>query len=305
MIASQLLGPQVSCIVALMRMASWHMSSGGMFGNLLYKTPHHRSKDTSWSPSLWRSSQQECLDPIKSRVSHFNSYSLDFPLTFCGHANISAKGDSARRVVRIASAASKRFRQLGLAWEPMHAWLVQGSMLMTSVPAGVVDHAMDALAGCVANNPGEQNIRRNLHKLIHVQGKCLPLQISGAACHVKKAMGKIGVRLLSWPVILLSTWMHYALLNASRLLLAGWHITKREKWKNTFRKFWHKYRFIDPEHPIYHTDEPVDYGLYMPYTIHGDEGRGKNRVPVMVESFCPVISRHGPAYTNLTGHLVS
>ena len=161
---------------------------------------------------------------------------------------------------------------------------------------------MEALASCIANNPGEQNIRRNLHKVVHARGKTLPLEITGASCNVKKALGKIGTREILWPVILLSTWMRYALLNASQLLLGGHHISMPEKWKRSFRKFWRRYRRADPDHPIFHSGVS-DYGIYLPYTIHGDEGRGRNKVPIMVESFCPVIGRRGQRVTNLKGKL--
>ena len=170
-------------------------------------------------------------------------------------------------------------------------------------PEGVVDPAMDALASCVADNPGEQNLRRNLHKYIHKQGKTLPVEISCAPCFVRKAVGKISFVQVAWPVIMLSTWLRYMLVKASKLILAGHHITDPMKWKKTFKKFWRNYRYIDPSHPIFGEDNPHAYEMFIPYTVHGDEGRGRNKVPVMVESFCPIISNRGQKVTNLKGNL--
>ena len=166
---------------------------------------------------------------------------------------------------------------------------------------GVIDRAMDALASCVANNPGEQNIRRNLHNLIHRQGKTLPLDIDFAVCSVRKTLGKVQIVQVFWPILLLSTWLRYALVNASELILAGANITNASKWQDTFRKFWKRYRNVDPTHPVFSLGPGVDLGSCWPYTIHGDEGRGKNKMPVMVESFCPVIPRRGMRSTNLKG----
>ena len=65
-------------------------------------------------------------------------------LTFHGHANTSTKENSARRVVRIASAPSRR---PGVGTHACMASEGQHTAKMTSVPAGVVDHVMDAVAG--------------------------------------------------------------------------------------------------------------------------------------------------------------
>ena len=71
-----------------------------------------------------------------------------------------------------------------------------------------------------------------------------------------------------------------------------------------FPQILEKYKVIDPSHPIFSLPDDADLGLFWPYTIHGDEGRGRNKTPVMVESFCPVISRRGMKVTNLKGQLM-
>jgi hypothetical protein len=39
----------------------------------------------------------------------------------------------------------------------------------------------------------------------------------------------------------------------------------------------------------------------LPLTLHGDEGRGRNKDPVLIESFVPVISHKGIQFTNISG----
>ena len=45
-------------------------------------------------------------------------------------------------------------------------------------------------------------------------------------------------------------------------------------------------------------------GLFLPLGHHGDEGRGRVRIPVLIENFCPVIGWKGLDFTSLSGTLV-
>ena len=158
---------------------------------------------------------------------------------------------------------------------------------------------MEEMARCTINNKSEGNLRRNLHSLIHKKGRTLPISIDYVRCTVKKVRFKVSLVTLAWPVILLSTWMKFILEAGGQILLAGLNILDDEcKWRSMFRAFWSDYRRVDPTHPIFHREgDPDDYDMFLPYTIHGDEGRGKAKIPVMVESFCPVIGMRGPKKT--------
>ena len=160
---------------------------------------------------------------------------------------------------------------------------------------------MEELARCGSNQASEKNIRRNLHKFVHRTGRTLPISIDYVRCTVRRIRGKIETIPLPWPIIHLSTWIHFIMSTGGRLLLGGFHIMQEHMWKKMFDGFWRDYRKVDPTHPLYHQEGVKDYSTYIPFTLHGDEGRGKNKAGVMVESFCPLITVKGPGRTNLKG----
>ena len=161
---------------------------------------------------------------------------------------------------------------------------------------------MEELARCCSNHASEKNIRRNMHNLIHRKGRTLPIVVDYVRCTVRKLRGKIEFIPVPWPIILLSNWMQFILSNGGKILLGGYHIAQQHMWRKLFAKFWHDYRSTDPSHPVY-SSGASDFSTYIPFTIHGDEGRGKNKTAVMVESFCPLITTNGIKSTNLKGSL--
>lgn len=83
------------------------------------------------------------------------------------------------------------------------------------------------------------------------------------------------------------------------ILLAGYDLEEGEKWRPVFREFWASYKTVNADHVIYTRD--VDTSACIPYFLHGDEGRTLRNRSFMIESFQPVISKHGPMVTNESG----
>ena len=49
------------------------------------------------------------------------------------------------------------------------------------------------------------------------------------------------------------------------------------------RDFWGKYSKNEPQHPFFEkVPNPDHWGEYIPVMIHGDEGRGRQKQPVLV-----------------------
>ena len=64
----------------------------------------------------------------------------------------------------------------------------------------------------------------------------------------------------------------------------------------TLEEFWHRYRFVEdsmPENPR----------RTLPVMLHGDEGRGQVKRPLMVVSFQPLLSCYGGNNLNSKGQL--
>ena len=67
-------------------------------------------------------------------------------------------------------------------------------------------------------------------------------------------------------------------------------------------RFWERYSYIDPSHAA-HAKAPDDRARTIPVLLHGDEGRGLAKVPVLVESLQPLISWMGGDVLNSLGRL--
>lgn len=71
-----------------------------------------------------------------------------------------------------------------------------------------------------------------------------------------------------------------------------------------FSRFWRNYYELDPDHMAYSQFNSSQMGWVVPYAIHGDEGRGKAKIPILITSYQMVIGVGGEDATNMKGHPV-
>ena len=153
---------------------------------------------------------------------------------------------------------------------------------------GVSDPAMNRLARCSSNCKRENNLRRNLQTMLVRTGRQLNVKISWIPCPVRVLRaGKVKKQIVDWPMILCSDWIKAALTHRPEILLGGNPATPTESWQNLFGQFWKDYEKCDPTHPIYHEVDVGKRGLFLPLGHHGDEGRGRVRIPVVDREFLP------------------
>ena len=74
-------------------------------------------------------------------------------------------------------------------------------------------------------------------------------------------------------------------------LLQGHHISEVHRWQQDLKEFWDLYEHVDPTHATF--TESLDRKCTLPYFLHGDEGRGRTKLPVMVMSFQGLFSHFG------------
>ena len=84
------------------------------------------------------------------------------------------------------------------------------------------------------------------------------------------------------------------------MLLGGHSLDEPEKFQAMLSQFWARFRLVRPSLDLY--QKTFDKSFCIPIAVHGDEGRGKLRRPIMVEAWQPVISFKGTAFTNASGH---
>ena len=106
--------------------------------------------------------------------------------------------------------------------------------------------------------------------------------------------------MVNFPVLLPSSWAKAIFAKGGHLLLAGGSLDNPQRFRETFSLFWERYQLVRPEHHVF--GQNFDRSFLIPYAIHGDEGRGKNRRPIMIESLQPIISWKGREHTNASGH---
>ncbi|CAE7703995.1 unnamed protein product [Symbiodinium sp. CCMP2456] len=163
------------------------------------------------------------------------------------------------------------------------------------------DGQLDLLYKLSAAGRGCSNTCRNLHRLIHRENMTVPVELSFVETPVRKRWPTIKKVTVAYPVIYPSSWMRYLLQEHSYLVLGGNDIQDSARWQALLSEFWQLHNAYDPKHimngpvtpPATHT---------IPLYIHGDEGRGKYKLPIMVEAVQPCISFKGVTFKNSSGH---
>ena len=153
------------------------------------------------------------------------------------------------------------------------------------------------MARCGRN---EKHACRNLHSLIHMSGKTLPIPVDSAQTPVLVLSGKIRIETVSYPILKLSQWAEYIFGKGGQLLLGGRLLSDGpDPIGRMFNRFWQRFRAIRPDLEIF--EEGHDLRFLIPYGLHGDEGRGKLRRPIMCLSYQPLISYKGMGCLNSSG----
>ena len=109
--------------------------------------------------------------------------------------------------------------------------------------------------------------------------------------------GKPRLEVINFPVLLPSTWLQYALSIGGEVILGGHNITAEPLWRPMLEKFWSNFLKASPWVSL----RGIDPQVAVPVAIHGDEGRGRVKRPIMVVSIQPMVSWLGPLVTNSSG----
>ena len=159
---------------------------------------------------------------------------------------------------------------------------------------------LDLLYKLSAAGRSSAHVCRNLHRLIHREGFTVPVEISFVETPVRKRRPIVKKVTVAYPVIYPSSWINYLLREQSYLLLGGVELCDVRQWQALLSDFWRLYRMYDPDHIMNFPNAPASTHT-IPLYLHGDEGRGKYKLPIMVESFQPCISFKGIGFKNSSG----
>ena len=160
-----------------------------------------------------------------------------------------------------------------------------------------MDPMLTAIAKC---GRSQANVCRNLHKLIHAKGRTLPVRLSTVLTPVQVLCGKPGVRDVNYPVLHLSSWAKLILQSGGEMLLGGFSLDEEVQFRSLLSNFWIKFQKVVPDLDLY--SKGWDLSTVIPIGLHGDEGRGKLKRPILILAHQPIISHLGVDYTNLSGY---
>eukprot|EP00439_Symbiodinium_sp_Y106_P015859 s291_g2.t1 len=142
------------------------------------------------------------------------------------------------------------------------------------------DRLLERLGRCARGGSG--NACRNLHRMLVDDKLSLPVHVSVIDVPIK-ALKNGRKRTVGWPILRLSDWARYALGRGGQMLLAGHCLEDEMAWRAEFRGFWSRYSLIDPAHPLFSSG--IDTSCTIPFMVHGDEGRGRCKHPLLTISF--------------------
>ena len=146
------------------------------------------------------------------------------------------------------------------------------------------------------------NASRALHRYVHRSGKTLSIPLETVPLRVRRMKKTGGETTMQWPVLRLSTWIRTLMESGgAEFLLAGHAIDEEAEYRSTFSRFWERYQNVDPKHAVYAEKTAEERSLTLPVAVHGDEGRGLGKAPVLVETFQPLISFLGESVQNSLG----
>ena len=106
---------------------------------------------------------------------------------------------------------------------------------------------------------------------------------------------------IQYPVIMPSTWFSFLLENHPKVLLGGHQLHEVQRWKTMFHELWEWLHVI--EHDNCSLDDDYSGCCRIPIMIHGDEGSGRNKNPIMVISVQPLVGWRGPNHLNMSSKL--
>lgn len=142
----------------------------------------------------------------------------------------------------------------------------------------------------------------NLRKYINKNFKQLPVKVSTVRCWIRTSRKKLSQTLTNYPVLLPTDWARTIFSYGGHFLLGGQPLDDLTSFQNELVTFWRNYQTIDPNLPFYREHGEKAWAFSIPIAVHGDEGRGKGKNPVMVIGMQPILPLSGKK-TNMQGCL--
>ena len=160
---------------------------------------------------------------------------------------------------------------------------------------------MAKLARCGKSKHGT-NACRNIHRLLKKSQRMLPVEVTYVQTMMRRAR-KRPMTCVHYPVLNLSQWARYIFSTGGHFFLQGKDLTNMGAVQDNLQTFWERWKQTEPEFPFLQDfPDPRAWRSAIPLAVHGDEGRGRLKRPVMIvglQSILPLLEFG----TNLKGLL--
>ena len=139
------------------------------------------------------------------------------------------------------------------------------------------------MAKC-GRNKKDNHICEKLHNVIGKQGKRLNVKVTTTPLWIRTSRKRLAQQLVQYPVLLVSDWIDCIFQYGGHFFLGGRSLDDLETFQQDLWQFWENYEVIDPSFFFFSSVSRDEWVWSVPLAIHGDEGRGKAKQPVMVAS---------------------
>lgn len=101
---------------------------------------------------------------------------------------------------------------------------------------------------------------------------------------------RVHEELVDFPTLPLSSWMRASFDLGGHFFLGGKGMDAVDKFLDILHDWWKRYELLDPGLPLFQEIDESQYRYCIPVAIHGDEGRGRYRKPIMIFSYQPLVT---------------
>lgn len=146
---------------------------------------------------------------------------------------------------------------------------------------GLADPLLSKLSKC-GKNKFDSHTCRNLHSTIKAFKKALPVKTSTVPTLLRRSRRRLKKIPVDYPVLHFSDWAEVIFNAGGHFFLGGKDLDSAHDFGLTLKEFWIRFRGIEPEFHFYKEVGEEEFAYTIPIALHGDEGRGKQKQPVMV-----------------------
>ena len=157
---------------------------------------------------------------------------------------------------------------------------------------GAYDEKIPDMASYARSEKNMSNASRNLNGLIHRKNKTLGVRITSVLTPIRVSRRR-RVQQRPWPVLHLEDWLETGFKSpySGFYFLGGLKLNNLVEIESLLSDFWGKHSNVEG-------NKPAIPSRTIPVLIHGDEGRGQAKRPLLVISFQPIIGWTGADNVN-------